>query len=454
MNISISQILKPPSILKKRAASNIFSIIILRGGNIGLQLLIIPISINFVSASSYGLWLTLSSMISWLNIMDIGISNGLRNKLTEAITQEKHLLGKVYVSTTYGLLFVFSFIGFIICLGLIFLLSWDSLIDVPKDLSQENFKYLLIIISSSFFITFLLKPISSVAYATHNAYVQYLILFLANLINVGLIWYVTQIYSTGSLIALAFCFCFTPIIVTLFLSIYLFQTKFRKYLPSIKYINFSYAKDLMSLSGKFFIIQIAATVVFTTNNFIISHFFGNEEVTTFNVVQRYFNVFVIFQSMILVPFWAIFTEAYSRRDRPLLIGTMKKLQLLAFIMSVGCIGLVIIADYVYPIWIGNAIHVPLRLNITMCLYTILILFSAVYGIFINGTGKVQLQMFISMVTSTLHIPLAIISIKYFGAKLPELILVSCFWLIITMPIKHIQYRKILSFQAINSIWSK
>jgi O-antigen/teichoic acid export membrane protein len=453
MKTIVGRLIKLPS-FDKRTIQNILSIAVLRGGNIGLQLILVPISIKFVSSSAYGLWLTLSSMITWLNIMDIGLSNGLRNKLTEAITRGDDSLGKTYVSTTYCLLALLSVIGFVLGLFLVYGLDWRHIIDIPAGMSGKDFRQLLLIIVSSFFLTFLLKPIASVAYATHKAYVEYLILFIANLANFLLIWGLLKITPSGNIVLMALCFCFTPILVTAILSIYLFRTHFRQFAPSVAKIDFNHARELMSLSGQFFIIQIAATIVFTTNNFIISHYFGNEDVTRFNIVQRYFNVVIILQGMILVPFWAIFTEAFARRDVGVLEGNMKKLLNLTALLVAGCLVMAVLSRFAYGIWIGDLVKIPLSLTLVTCLYTILLLYSSVYTIFINGTGRVRLQMITAVFSSTFHIPLAILMIKYFHIGMEGILLVSCFWLVITLPLRHIQYKKLVFFKEGRSLWTR
>jgi O-antigen/teichoic acid export membrane protein len=425
---------------------------VLRGGNIFLQLLIIPISIKYVSASSFGLWLTVSSMIAWLNIMDIGLSAGLRNKLTEALTKKDTVLAKAYVSTTYALLLVLAFVGFLICLILIFVLAWKGILSIPIDLTYHQFQMLLVIISLSFFVTFLLKPIASVAYATHKPEIEFLILFLSNLINIVVIWLVTIFFPGGGLIPLAVLFCFTPIVVTFIISIYLFGTGFKAFRPSLKSVDLKYTRTLTGLSLKFFVIQIAATVVFTTNNFIISHYFGNTDVTRYNIVSKYFNTVIILQSMILIPFWTHFTEAYVKKDFVWLQAIMQKLLKMALLFSTVCIVMVFISTYVYKLWVGTMVYIPLSFTILVAVFTCLTVFAAVFSTFLNGTGRIKLQMYTSFIPAILHIPLTIFVIKYFNIGVIGVLGVSSFWLIITLPLRYIQYRKIVSNKQQPSIW--
>ena len=56
--------------------------------SIGLftSLLIVPITINYLDNEVYGIWMTISSMLFWIGIFDIGLGNGMRNYLTESIS--------------------------------------------------------------------------------------------------------------------------------------------------------------------------------------------------------------------------------------------------------------------------------------------------------------------------------------------------------------------------------
>ncbi|MXV52128.1 hypothetical protein GS399_14210 [Pedobacter sp. HMF7647] len=445
--------IKEKASFNNRTLKSIISLFILRGGNIAIQLLIIPVSIKFVSSASYGLWLTVSSMIGWLSIMDIGLSNGLRNKLTEAIAEKDFKLAKTYVSTTYGLLGIMSLIGLAVVFGVIYLLNWHNVLHIPEDLSYSDFKLLLIIVGVSFFISFILKPIASVAYALHRPGLEYLIIFLSNFVNLGIIWIFTQTAPAGSLLSLATLFCFTPIVVTLILSVILYNKTFKDFSPSATTADFKYARTLTSLSLKFFVIQISAIVVFTTNNFMISHFFGNEDVTRYNVVSKYFNVPIMLQGMILLPFWTHFTEAYVKRNKEWLNSIMKKLLNMALLFSAACFLMVIGSSFIYRIWLGELVQIPLYLTVTVGVFTILTLVAAVFSTFLNGTGRIKLQMYTSLIPCFFHIPLTVLVVKYFHAGIIGVIGVSCFWLVATLPLRYIQYRKIISFSDDNSIWN-
>ena len=93
----------------KRTASvkkNILGSLVIRGVSILVSLLIVPMTLNYVSSEVYGIWLTLSSVMLWLNFFDVGFTLGLKNKLAEAIALDNWDKGRKFVSTTYFMMFV------------------------------------------------------------------------------------------------------------------------------------------------------------------------------------------------------------------------------------------------------------------------------------------------------------------------------------------------------------
>lgn len=68
--------------------------------SLSTSLLIIPITINYLNNEIYGIWMTITSVLFWINTFDIGLGNGMRNYLTGAISRKDFNLGRRYISTT------------------------------------------------------------------------------------------------------------------------------------------------------------------------------------------------------------------------------------------------------------------------------------------------------------------------------------------------------------------
>ena len=61
-------------------------------------------ALNYLNPVKYGIWLTLTSVIGWFAFFDLGLGNGLRNKLAEALAKNDNELARTYISTSYAIM--------------------------------------------------------------------------------------------------------------------------------------------------------------------------------------------------------------------------------------------------------------------------------------------------------------------------------------------------------------
>jgi O-antigen/teichoic acid export membrane protein len=108
-----------------------------KGGSILISLILVPLTINYITPLHYGIWLTLSSLIGWFGFFDVGLGNGLKNKLSEAISRGDHFLAKSYVSTTYAVMSIIGASLLTIFILLNFFIDWAKILNAPESMSHE-----------------------------------------------------------------------------------------------------------------------------------------------------------------------------------------------------------------------------------------------------------------------------------------------------------------------------
>src|ERR1700761_3578062 len=148
------------------AKKNIVISLLIKGLTIMLTLIIVPLTINYINASQYGLWLTLSSMVAWFNFLDIGLANGLKNKIAEANALGKSKDVKAYISTTYAILTLISISMFLAILTINIFLNWNKILNISTT-EVSNLNLIALIIECAFCLQFVLQIISSVVTAFH-----------------------------------------------------------------------------------------------------------------------------------------------------------------------------------------------------------------------------------------------------------------------------------------------
>ena len=219
----------------------------------------------------------------------------------------------------------------------------------------------------------------------------------------------------------------------------------------LEFIDLSKLKDLFSLGLKFFIIQIAGILLYETNNIIISQLFGPAEVTPYNIVFKYFNLIFMVFSIIITPFWSAFTEAWVKKEFDWIKAIVRKLCKIWGLLLAGGIFMLIISPFVYKIWIKGIVIIPVSMSVLVFLWVIIYIWTGIYTNFLNGVGKIKLQLYLSISAAVINIPLAILLGKNLGIS--GVLLANILVLLFAAVAAPVQYNKIIRMDA-KGIWNK
>jgi len=425
------------SVLKK----NIVLSVLFKILSVAVSLLLIPISIKFVDTGQFGIWLTISSVVVWFSVFDIGLTNGLRNKLVKALSDKDYQLAKIYVSTTYvvlGILFVVLWLIFV-CVNL--LVDWTKLLNISAGYA-DSIKKVAVIVFSYFCLFFLFKIINSILLADQKAAYSSLIDVLGQLFALITIYLMSKFLS-GSLLYLCIGMCVIPVIVAFIFNIALFKTRYKEIAPSYKYFRKWCIKDLSGLSLKFFIIQIAQIIQYQSANLIIAHFFSMNQVTDYNVTYKYFSVLSMFFFILLYPLWSATTAAYHNEEYEWIRQTTKKyLKLFLLLLLVGVI-MLSVSGWVYDIWIGKGVlSISFYLSLWCFLYVVVSMFGNIFVHILNGIGALKIQFICSMFTPVLYILLCFVFIQYWQMGIYAVFIAAILSNINGFIVAPVQFRKI------------
>lgn len=427
---------------------NILFSFILRGFSFVSNFLLVPITIDYLNAEKYGIWLTLSSIIGWFGLFDVGLGHGLRNKLAEALALKDYNLGRIYVSSAFAILSLITL--FVLVIFLIFntFLDWSSLLNAPQEMSKE-INIVVFFVFIFFCIQFVLRLIGTILTANQKPVINDLLNILANILSL-LIIYLLSVFTKDSLLYVAITFSSAPVVIFLISYFVFFYNKYSYLRPSLKFVDFSYFKDLIGLGIQFFIIQIAVLIIYSTSNIIILKNLGAEQVTVYNIAFKYFSIVSMGFIIIVTPLWSAFTEAYIKHDHNWIKSTIKKMNQIWVISIFLTIIMIFVADYFYKFWIGDKIKIPAMLNWTSALYVIIFNYGSIYMMFINGIGKLRIQLIGIVCSSLIFFPLANFLSMKMGVS--GVVLASAIVVFLYVFLLPVQYNKIINNKA-KGIWN-
>lgn len=426
---------------------NIIASLGIKGCSIIISLMLVPMTLGYVSSELYGIWLTLSSIMLWLNFFDIGFTLGLKNKLTEAIAQENFEKGKALVSTTYFMMILIFIPLLLILESIIPFINWSYFLNVQPIYNEEIIQCLYIL-AACFCIQMILNVFTAVVAAFQQVALSSAFPVIGNFLSLITIFFLTK-YCPPSLLALAIAISIMPPFVILIVSIIFFKKKYKRIAPNIRYINHKYTKDLFTLGYKFFLIQIQIVVLFQCTNILISKLSGPEDVTAYNIAYKYLSIALMVYRIIQTPLWPAFTDAYTKKDFKWMNTIYKKMT--KFYIFTACIIILMIAgsDIVYKLWIGNKAEIPFAMTLSLGIYMLINSWDGLQINFINGIGTIKLQTYVTLIGLIFHIPLSLLIGKYIGAigVILSMIIISLIYSIFFT----IQIKKILAQKA-KGIW--
>ena len=415
-----------------------------------ISLLLVPLTIDYLNPTKYGIWITLMSVIAWFNFFDIGLGNGLRNKMATAKAEGNDELAKTYISTTYAIVTIISTVLFILFCGVNQYLDWSKILNTTEDVVE--LEKLVFIVFSVFCLQFIIKLINVVFVADQRPAMSSAINTIGSLFSL-LVVFILLKTTKGSLLYLGVSFSLINLIVPFLAGVWFFNTSYKKYKPSIKSIDFSQFKDLMGLGMRFFIMQGAALVVFMTDNIIITQISGPQDVTPYNVAYKYFGIATMLFTIITTPMWSAYTDAYVKKDFTWIKQATKKVYQLWLIVFVGLALMLFVADYAYLLWVGDKVVVPFLLSAIMALWVLFSTGTMVFSNFLSGISKIKLSLWHSVLVSIINIPLSIYFAKNLGMGSAGVILASVACVFPRAIFQPIQYWKIINNKA-KGVWNQ
>jgi O-antigen/teichoic acid export membrane protein len=188
---------------------------------------------------------------------------------------------------------------------------------------------------------------------------------------------------------------------------------------------------------------------------IITQVLGPEHVTTYYLPQKVFGVINLAFSIIMVPMWSSFTQANASNDVNWIKETLKNLVKVWSGFCVIAALLLLASPFLYHIWVGEKLAntVSLQLSALVAVFVCVASFSTIFLHYINGIGKVMLQLIMLVVAAGLNIPLSVYFAKNLGMGNSGVILASILCIGIFAIVTPIQAYLILNNKA-SGIWNK
>ncbi len=427
---------------------NIFFSFLIKGWSGVVTLLLVPLTLHCLGEYKNGIWLTISSMLIWIDNLDIGLGNGLRNKLATYLAQDDMKKARETVSSTFFMLAIIILPVMFLSIAAVELFDLHTFLNVDASVIPNlgDIMAVSIIFVST---TFIFKFIGNFYLGLQLPAVNNLLVTIGHTLQLVGTWFV-YMSGSGSLLLIAMVNTASPLLTYLIAYPITFYCRYPQLRPSFGTFNKHAVRSLFTIGLKFFVLQIAGILLFMSSNILISKLFNPSLVTPYQISYRYFSIVMMVFTIISAPYWSATTDAYARNDMEWICQARRRMDKIVLCIAAILAMMVAVSKPVYALWVGSDVEIPLSLSLLMGVYMLEILASLSYSYYLNGMGALTLQLLMTVGAAVLFIPLTYLFVHI----RPHITSVLAVMILVNLPgliVNRLQFYKITRKNA-TGIW--
>lgn len=387
----------------------------LAGRSVGLLItfLSLPLTVSYLGPERFGVWATITTIMAWLNLADLGFGNSVTNALSAALGRGDVPQARRVVSTGFWLLTLMSLVLFPVGYLVGGSLEWSSWLGISAELAQTEARPALAAAGVISLIAFPFSLVTRILDAHQEGARTNYWMMAGNIASLaGLVVGTSLQANLPTLVAAVWG---PQMIVSLSAAVWLFAKHKPHLRPQLEHATQGEASELWRIGSQFFIVQLNGILLFQTDNVIIAHFLGASAVTPYNVTWRLFTYAGLVTALFNGALWPAYAEAYSRRDGAWIRRTFNRSLWATFVLTTLLAGLLVgIGEWFIRHWAGPEAVPPFAVIAWMGLWSVI---SAVMGAcasLANATGHLRGQMICGLLAALLNLALSIVLIETHG----------------------------------------
>jgi len=378
-----------------------------------VNLISVPIVARYLGPIQFGIWATITTSLSLFLALDLGIANTLNNLISEAYALKDKSLASVYSSTAFWMVcIIVSLLGLAGWIAWPYL-NWNYIFNV-NTLAQN-------VASRSTAVAYLVFLFAMPASLCAKLLAGYQELRIANIFaaigNIASLFgmiLVVRIHGGLPMLVLASSGALVLANIICLLWLWLHHKPWLMPLPSK--VSLAAGRRLLHTGSEFFILQLAAIVVFNSDNLVIAHFVGAAEVTPYNVTWRLVGYASVLQNLTLPAIWPAYTEAFVRGDLDWVRKTFRKI--MASTMAVAiffCTIFLFFGQFLIRHWAGPSAVPSAALIFWMCIWVLISTFMGNDACILLAASETRLQAWSSVIGAIANLGLSLWLVHTMGS---------------------------------------
>jgi O-antigen/teichoic acid export membrane protein len=397
----------------RRAALTTSTSVLARAVTVFTSLVTVRLTLQYLGTERYGLWMSITSVVSLLVFADLGMGNGLLNAIAAAHGKDDIESEQKYVSSAFFVLFGIA----VFLLGLFGLaypfVPWPRVFNVSSPLAAREAGPAVVVFLLCFLLNMPLGVVQRVQTGHQEGYATNLWTAIGSLTGLGSL--LVALHFRGGLVWLLLSIAGGQVLGVLGNWAQEFRFARPELLPAWTNWDSAAARKIMGMGIMFFLLQVCGAFTFPLDNIIITQILGPEAVTQYAVPMRLFVLVMSVASMFVIPLWPAYGEAHARGDVKWVKSTLShSLGYNVLIFGPVALGLAAFGKLIVRVWVGAQVHPTGVLLYGMASFAVINVVYGAIGIFLFGMNKLKIQAIVGLLQAVAGLALKIVMGKAFG----------------------------------------
>ncbi len=367
----------------------------------------VPLTLNYLGAERYGLWITISSTIAMLAFADLGLGNGLINAISDAHGRDDPAAARAYVSSAF---FMLSAIAAILLLAFAVaypFIPWPRVFNVTSALASEEAGPGVLAFMVCFALNMPLGVVQRVQMGYQELFANGLWQAVGNLL--GLAGVILAIQQRAGLPWLVLAMAGAPALAGFLNSIVLFAFQRPWLRPQLSSFSRPVTKRILKIGLLFLGLQIAGALAYQSDSIVVAQVMGADQVAQYAVPMKLFSFVPTILGLMLMPLWPAYGESIARGDVAWVRKTLRRSLVLGTAVNVPtAIALVLVGSPIIQLWAGPEVTPSFLLLIGLGLWVVANSFGGPLAALLNGANVVRFQVICSSLMAVVNLIISIL----------------------------------------------
>lgn len=386
-----------------------------RGLTLLINVITLPLTLHYLGRLQYGIWVTISTSVVMLAVLDLGVANTLTNFIAEAYAEENRQKAQQYFATAFWITIAIVLLLMPLSFALWRWLNWGSLFHVQDPLLVQEVRRCVAIAGMFLFLSMPLNLANRVLGGYQEIHLANYFAIANSVLS--LVAITATIWLHGSLVTLMAAYSGSMLIGTLALNLWLclWQRPWLKPFP--RHVSRGVIRRLFGQGVLFFVIQLTGLVVFNSDNLVITHYIGAAAVTSYSTAWKLTQYATLLQGVLMPSLWPALAEAYHQRNMSWINSTYlslrKKTQ---WAVCVVALLMGLLGQWVIRVWTGGVVIPSHLLLWLMAFFAFLMTTTTNQALLLAAVGRLRLEAVVAVLAAVSNLLLSVYLVQRVGAE--------------------------------------